>query len=174
MGIIDSAMQPPAAPAAPQVGAPAAPAQPTGQPGAPKADPAMVQRVVLAASKIIRDPKAAPALIEQMKSIGDPVQALAQVVMQIMKHIFEASGKKIPPEVLGEAGVEVLQLLAKLAQSAGLFQVTMDIVKQAAQAAMDLVKQQTAQGATPDASAPAAPAAPATPPADPAAQPVTA
>lgn len=116
-------------------------AQPQKQP-----DRRSVARVIAAAVKIIHDPKVSAQLIEMMKAAGDPVQALAQTTVLVMRMLYEKSNNSIPPEVLGAAGVEVLQLLAQLAQTAKLFDVTMDIFKQAAQASMDMVQQES--GAT--------------------------
>ena len=119
---------------------------PQGQP-----DPKMVERVVLAAAKIIHTPKVSDQLIAMMKAAGDPVQALSRAVITIMSQLVEKSGNKIPPDVVGAAGVQVLQLLGQLAETAGLFKFTMEIFQQAAKAAMDQVvgQQQVGPAAAP-------------------------
>ncbi len=159
-GLIQKTLQPekPAAQGAPQE---------APQPGGQKADPKSVERVVLAGLKLIHDEKVGPQIIELMKSAGDPVQALSQATLLVMRQLWEKSKQSIPPEVLGEAGVEVMSELAMIANQAKLYQITDEIFQQAAQMAMDEVQNEAAQGA-----APAAGAQPAAPAAAPAAQPV--
>ena len=140
--------------AAPQPGQPpAAPQQ--GQ----QADPKAVERVVLAALKILHDPKITPQILQMMKAAGDPVQALAQATLLVMRQLFAKSKQTIPPEVLGVAGVEVMDELAMIANKAGLYKITPQILQQAVQAAVEQFKAEAAK----QTAKPAAPVAPAAP-----------
>lgn len=137
---------------------------------AKKADPKAVERVVLAALKLIHDSKINPQILEMMKAAGDPVQALSQATLLVMRQLWEKSKQSIPPEVLGEAGVEVMSELAMIATQAKLYEITPEIFQQAAQVAMDEVQKEgqagpaAPQGAAPQAAAPQ-PAQPAPQPA---------
>lgn len=159
-GLIQRNMRPPL-PAAPQGQAPAS--QQGQQPAAQQS----VQRVVIAATRIMHDPKIKPRLLEMMQQAGDPVQALVEVVFLIMRQIMEKAGRQIPSEVLGTAAFTVLHLVGELAQAAGLFQVTPKLLQQAAQAGLERLKQEGGAQQQQAAAPPPQPAAPA-------AQPVTA
>jgi len=149
-GLINQAMQQPQ-PAEQQEQQPA-----QGQPP----DQTAVERVVIAATRIIHDPKIKQTLIEMMKQAGEPVQALVEAVFLIMRQIIEKSGKSVPSEVLGAAAWQVLQLIAELAQAAGLFQVTPELLQQAAQAGIEKLKQEASAGPAQPAAAPAPQPAP--------------
>ena len=123
-------------------------------------DQTSVERVVIAATRIIHDPKIKSTLIEMMKQAGDPVNALVEAVFLIMKQIIEKSGKSVTSEVLGAAAWQVLQLIAELAQAAGLFQVTPELIQQAAQAGLERLQQEAAAGPAQPAAAPAPQPAP--------------
>jgi len=118
--------------------------QPTEQPAAQRGSPNQqaVERVVIAATRIIHDPKVKPQLVELMKNAGDPVTALVEAVFLIMRQIMEKSGRSVPSEVLGTAAFTVLHLVGELAQAAGLFQVTPELIQQAAQAGLERLKQE--------------------------------
>lgn len=158
MGLLDQAQQPPQG-AAPQPAPDAAPAQ--SMP-AQTAKPEDVERVVLAAAKLIHSPKVSDELIALMKEQGDPVQALVEALWVVMGHLYERSGNRMPGEVMGAAGVQVLGVLAQLAKAARLFEVTPELLQQAAQAALEKLRGQQSQepssGATEGQPMPAEPA----------------
>jgi len=142
-----------------QIGQPAAPQEQQPAQGQPPNQQA-VERVVIAATRIIHDPKIKPQLVALMQKAGDPVNALVEAVFLIMRQIIEKSGKSVPSEVLGAAAWQVLQLIAELAQAAGLFQVTPELLQQAAQAGIERLKQEAAAGPAQPAAEPAQPAVP--------------
>lgn len=127
--------------------------------------PEDVDRVVLGAAKLIHSPKVSDELIALMKAQGDPVQALVEAVFVVMSKVYEASGNRMPPEVLGAAGVQVIGILGQLAQAARLFKVTPELLHQAAEAAIERLKQQgqSAQSAPSAGVAPSGEAMPAQP-----------
>ena len=151
-GLIQQQMAQPAEQPAEQQGQ--QPAQ--GQPANPQA----VERVVIAATRIIHDAKIKQTLIEMMKQAGDPVQALVEATTLIVKQLQEKSGRSIPAEVLGAAAWQVLQLVGELAQAAGLFQVTPELLQQAAQAGVEKFQEERAAGPAQPAAAPAPQPAP--------------
>lgn len=147
-GLIGTGMQ---QPASQQTGAVAQPAGPQAEP-----DKKSVERVVIAALKIIHDPKISPQILKMMKDAGDPVQALAKTTLMIMRELYKKSNQSIPLDVLGRAGIEVMNELAMLANGTKMYNITPEIFQQAVQAALEELKQ-GAQAAP--AVAPAQPAA---------------
>lgn len=132
-------------------------AQSTPQSTPPQGDPRAVQQVIVAALKVIHDPATSDKLLSIMRAAGDPVKALVQATLLVMRQLFDKSGKSIPADVLGKAGVAVMSELAKLAATAKLFTATTDQFKQAVIAALQQVKQgqTSAPAAPPVAPAPA-------------------
>jgi hypothetical protein len=110
-----------------------------------------VERVVIAATRIIHDAKIKPQLIALMKQAGDPVQALVEATTLVVKQLQEKSGRSIPGEVLGAAAWSVLQLVAELAQAAKLFTVTPELLQQAAKAGIEKFQQERAATQQPGA-----------------------
>ena len=123
--------------------------QEQGQPQEPQAPQAQqqpnqqaVERVVIAATKVIHDPKIRSQLIELMKQAGDPVKALVDATFLVVRQLFEKSNRSIPEDVLGAASAQVLQMLGELAAAAKLFQVTPELLQQAAQAGLQRLEQE--------------------------------
>lgn len=152
---------------------------------APNLNPAQQQaleRVEVAATKIIHDAKVSQQLVQMMKAAGDPVTGIAQATLLIMRQLIEKSKNTIPQEVLVPAGFKVVEQLAELGAAAKLFQNSPDLVKQAQRKAIQMflksvdpklladVRAKMEGGAQPAAPAPAA-AAPAPGAPAPAAQP---
>lgn len=133
------------------------------RPAAPAQPDQAVQQVIVAALKVIHDPATSDKLLSIMRAAGDPVKALVQATLLVMRQLFEKSGRSIPAEVLGKAGVAVMSELAKLAATAKLFTVTTDQFKQAVIAALQQVKQGQTPAAPTAAPAPAPTAAPTAP-----------
>ena len=142
-----------------QIGQPAAPQGQQPAQGQPPNQQA-VERVVIAATRIIHDPKVKPQLIALMQKAGDPVQALVEAVFLIMRQIIEKSGKTVPSDVLGAAAYQVLNLVGELAQAAGLFKVTPELIQQAAQAGLQRLQQEASAGPAQPEAAPAPQPAP--------------
>ncbi len=135
--------------------------QPETQPANGQPDDQSVERVVIAAIKVIHDPKVKQQLIEMMRQAGDPVQALVSAVFLVMRQLYERSRRSIPADVLGAASAHVLRLLGELAEAAGLFQVTPELLQQAGEAGLEQFKQEQAaqQQGAPQTGAPQPPAA---------------
>lgn len=152
MAIINQAMRPQPGPAAPQ----SAPA-PAPQQGMDK----IVQRIVTAATMAMNEPQTEQQILTMVKSSGDPVQGLAQATVTLMKALFAKSNKTMPPQAIGPAGQQVMLVIAKAAEAAGILKVTPQLIKQAMAAAVQMIGQaQQAPTQTAPAAAPAAPAAP--------------
>lgn len=164
-GLIEQKMVPPQAPAAPAA-QPQAPAGAPPQAGAAP-DQKKVEVVVMAATKIIHDPKVRASLLKMMQTVGDPAQAIAQATYTVMKQLVVEFKQKIPPDVLGAASLYVLNLVAELGERAGLFKASPELLGQAAKIGMDLFRKEQASAQQPAGAEPAAaPAAePATEPA---------
>ena len=90
-----------------------------------------MQRVLLAAQKVLYSPETTPGVVNMLRS-GDPVQALAQADLFILKALFDESKGTMPKEVIAPAAAQVMPLLAELAQAAGV-KVAPQQVQQAAQ-----------------------------------------
>lgn len=132
----------------------------------PQANPQDVERIVVAAIKVIHDPKVAPQLLQMMKSAGDPASALAHATLTVMRQLYEKS-KGMPPAAIVPAGKQVMQELAKLAAAAKLFNATPEVLQQAVKIIYQQLQAQQKQPQAPVAPAAQAPAAPAAQPAAP-------
>lgn len=77
-----------------------------------------LQRVVLAAMKLMYEEKTSGHIVRMLKG-GNPAQALAQAGLFVMKVLFDLSQKKIPPNIIIPASLHVLKLLAELALASG-------------------------------------------------------
>lgn len=158
--INDASQQPPASD-------PAAAAAPPPDAGAPPAQAGQqgpdAQRIIIAATKLIHDPKVAAQLVEMMKAAGDPATALAQATTTLMKLMAEKSRGTMPPEAAMQALPQVISLVAELAHTAGIFDATPDVAKQAGQMILQDIQKSGQQGAAPaqGAAPPAAGAPPA-------------
>ena len=131
------------------------PQTPTPQDADPRV---MYQKMVMAARKIIFDPKASKGLVEIMQKLAsDPAAGVAQATMTVLGGMKEKMKGGKPNMVNAVAPVVVAELFA-LGSAAGIFKATPQLVQQA----VALVKQELAKK-------PAQPAQ--QPPAEPAAQP---
>lgn len=128
----------------------------------PQADPRIVERVVMAATHALNTPQVEQAILQAVKSSQDPVQGLAQATMMLMQMLVEKA-KGFPPQAFLPAAGQVLGVIAKMAAAAGVLKPTPQMMNDAIQAFLQLVKQQASQqpqNATPPANAqPAAPTA---------------
>lgn len=94
-------------------------------------DQQAVQRVVIAATKLIHTPQISQQLLKMLKASQDPAAGLAQTTVFVMKTLIEQSKGSIQPQAIVPAGKEVIGLLAELAQAAGLFKVDDKIIAKA-------------------------------------------
>ena len=77
-----------------------------------------VLRVVLAAMKVIYDKSTSDQVVKMLRG-GDPTQALANTTLFVMRAIYEQSNKSIPMEAAVAASDTIVDLMAELAQAAG-------------------------------------------------------
>lgn len=138
MPLIKSKMQPPAQPGPeemnePGEGTPGEEQEDAAQGEAPQgASQQVYERVVMAASKVLHDPKRMQAIIQMVKAHGNPVAGLADATIFVMQMLFQISKGSIPQEVIVPAGQEVLQMIAEMCERAGILKVTPELLKQAA------------------------------------------
>jgi hypothetical protein len=94
-----------------------------GDQPAPQEQDAM-DRVVLASLKVIYDPKTHQGIVNGLtQGKDDPSKALADATTLIITQVDQASGGKVPEQVILPAAADVLGELANLAMKAGIFQV---------------------------------------------------
>lgn len=151
-GIIDQAMQPKQA------------AQPQRRAISPES-----QRIVIAAKKIMAQPQIAQQIVQMMKSSPDPATGIAQATIFLMKQLYEKSKGTMPTKAIVPAAQEILVDIMRLGQSAGLFKITPELVKQAVQLAIQMFTQSVKAQQPAAAEPPAAGATPMAPAGQPAA-----
>lgn len=137
-GILGTTMQPPAQPAAGQM-------------------QMALERVVMAALKVIHTPQISQQLIQMMQKAGDPATGIAQATYLIMSQLYEKSNHTIPPQILLHAAAVVMREIGVVGQTARLFQMTPALGQQALQILVKLY-QQGVQAAQQGAAQPAQPA----------------
>lgn len=96
------------------------------------------QRVVIAAKKVLAQPDIAKQLVEQMRLAQDPATGIAQATILVMKQLYVKSEGSMPAEAIVPAATAVIVDVAKLGAAAGLFKLTPELVKQAAQIAIQM------------------------------------
>lgn len=111
--------------------APAEPAQGGQQRATPEQQEAYT-KLVTAAIKAIYDDATHKGVVKMLGS-GDPPQALAQTTASIIQKLDEQSGGKIPQVVILPAAAEILGELAKLAETAKIFEADQRVTAQAMQ-----------------------------------------
>ena len=100
-------------------------------------------RVILSAMKILYDKATSDGVVQMLTKTGDPMSALVQTSMFVLRILFDQSKGKIPPDVLLAASVPVVVLLAELGTAAG---VDMKAVEEKAkQVVMQQLQQKLAQ-----------------------------
>jgi len=120
-----------------------------------------VDRVVIAAKKILA--QFGSQILSMMREVNDPVKALAQATLFVLKQIYDKSQGAIPMQALGPAGKEIMADLARIGEAGGLFKASPDIIRRATIMAVQLFVQltKTKPATAPQATqAPAAPQAP--------------
>lgn len=106
------------------------------QPTQAQANPADVDRIVVAAKEAMS--ATAPQLLKMMQAAGDPVRALAQTLIFLMKQLYEKSKGTMPPQAVIPAAQQVLADLAKIGESGGLFKATPEMLQKALAVAAQL------------------------------------
>ena len=134
--------------------APSAQPQPSQRAVTPESD-----RIVIAAKKIMAQPEVAQHLVQMMKTAADPATGIAQATIFLVKQLYEKSQGSMPPKAIVPAAQEILVDIMRLGQTAGLFKITPDLVKQAVKIAIQMFTQ-SVKGQEPQGGAPAQAAAP--------------
>jgi hypothetical protein len=110
-----------------------------GQQASPEEQDAY-ERVVLAGVDVLTNAKTSDAVLELMGSNAeDPPMAIALAAQLIIGQLDEQSGGQIPETVILPATMEIAEQAAELAQKAGLFEVSEDVLQTAGQNAVMLV-----------------------------------
>ncbi len=140
--------QPGAAPAGAPAPARAVPAPQQGggeeQPNVSPEEQAIYEQFVNNAFSVIYDEKSLPSIIESLKGDGNPVEGLANTAVGVVVRVqdsAENAGQALPPEVIFNAGAEILEDLAGLAEKAGVHEFTPEEVEGAMFQAMDLYRE---------------------------------
>ena len=92
------------------------------------------------AFSVIYDEKSLPSIIESLKGDGNPVEGLANTAVGVVVRVqdsAEQAGQALPPEVVFNAGAEILEDLAGLAEKAGVHEFTPEELEGATFQAMD-------------------------------------
>ena len=138
--------QAPTSPAQPLAGGPEAPVQASGeeQPNVTPDEQRLYDSFVDNAFSAIYDDKSLPQVIESLKGDGNPVDGLANTAVSIVVRVqdsAEQAGQAIPPDVVFNAGVEILENLADLAGKAGVHEFTAEEIEGAMFQAMDIYRE---------------------------------
>ena len=127
-------------------GAVSAPGQGGGeeQPNVSPEEQAQYDQFVDNAFSVIYDDKSLPQIIESLKGDGNPVDGLANTAVAVVVRVqdsAEKAGQALPPDVVFNAGTEILEDLAELAAKAGVHEFTPEEVEGAAFQAMDIYRE---------------------------------
>jgi hypothetical protein len=91
------------------------------------------------ALSVIYDDKSLPQIIESLKGDGDPLDGLVNTAVAVVVWVrdsAEQAGQALPPDVVFQAGIEILEDLADLAGKAGVHEFTPEEVEGATFKAM--------------------------------------
>ena len=114
------------------------------QPNVSPEEQGIYDQFVNNAFSVIYDEKSLPSIIESLKGDGNPVEGLANTAVGVVTRVqdsAEKAGQTLPPEVVFQAGVEILEDLADLAEKAGVHDFTPEELEGAAFQAMDLYRE---------------------------------
>lgn len=115
----------------------------TGADDTPNVSPeeqAMYDKFVDNGLSLIFDEKAAPQLLNRIKSAPNPVEGLAATTVMVVSRLrdsAENSGQQIEPAVLLHGGAELMENIAMLAKASGVHEYSESEMEQATYAAMD-------------------------------------
>lgn len=81
-----------------------------------------VERIVIAAQEVLYDDQTHPGIMKMLAAGKDnPAKALSDITLTIIDQLDEQAGGEIPEEAILPAAVELLTLVAELAQKSGTF-----------------------------------------------------
>ena len=111
-----------------------------------------LDRVLVAAMKVLYDKSTSDGVVNMLRK-GEPVQALAQTSLFVMKALYDESKGTIPPPVMVPASGAVTDYLAELSQAAGV-QLSEEQAAQAKQFVMERLSARFSKQAAPTDAAP--------------------
>ena len=114
------------------------------QPNVTEAEQQIYDEFVDNAFSVIYDDKSLPQIIESLKGDGDPVEGLANTAVSVIARVqdsAEQAGQPLPPDVVFNAGVEILENLADLAEKAGVHEFTPQELEGGTFRAMDIYRE---------------------------------
>lgn len=154
MGLINDVPQ-----EAPDVPEPTAPPA-TGAPPQGGQQSPDSQRILIAATKIIHDPAQSQKFVQLMQRAGDPATGIAEATRALVGGMFEKSRQQMPLLALIPALPQIIAMFGELAHAAGIFEVTPEIAKQAAEIIKSAIQKNMPQQGAPgqDAATPPPPA----------------
>ncbi len=92
----------------------------------------------------VYDDKSLPQIIESLKGDGDPLDGLANTAVAVVVRVqdsAEKAGQALSPDVVFQAGIEILEDLAELAGKAGVHEFTAQEIEGATFRAMDIYRE---------------------------------
>lgn len=107
--------------------------QPTAKNPAAAEDPkikGMAQHIIMAAMKVVYDPKGAPALVGIISKSDDPIDGLAQAAMAVLMQLRQQVKGTDPNTVLMLAPM-ILAMIAEVAHAAKVVETTPDVLNKA-------------------------------------------
>ena len=128
----------------PPGGFPERPLTDDGQPNVAPEEQAQYDQFVDQALSVIYDEKSMPQIIESLKGNGNPVDGLANTVVNVVTRVqdsAEKAGQALSPDVLFHGGTEILEDLAGLSEKAGIHKFSPEEVEGALFQAMDLYRE---------------------------------
>lgn len=122
----------------------------------PQAPKSVMDRIIVAAMKMLHTPQMTAQFIRMMKVVKDPATALAQATIFAMKTLYDQA-KGIPPTAIMPAVQQILMMLGEIADAAKLFPVDKETLQRAFQMIVQRIQQQ-GQGSGPQRGAMGQPA----------------
>jgi len=92
---------------------------------------AIYEKVVLSAQKILYDKEANKWVMKMLSTGVKPSEAVSSVVALLIKEIDDRNNGAIPETVILPAAMEIMDFVAELAETAGLFELTADMADEA-------------------------------------------
>lgn len=138
--------------------------QQQAQPQSQGEDP-NVNRILIAAKKVLAMPQIAQQIVQIMKASPDPATGIAQAMVFLMKALYEKSKGTMPQSAIPMAAAGILADVARLGEAAGLFQLSPQLLMDAGKKSMAMLRGQQAQAPAQPAAQPPMQPPPAQPPA---------
>lgn len=132
---------------------------PQGQPALDPQKQNMLQRLILAAGKLIyASPQTAQQLVAMVKQGQDPKQGIVQATMAILDHL-KTQLKGIDPATAYSIAPPLSMMIAELAVAAGVMKEDPKLAAELRPMLMQAIQQRMGQGAAPTAAQPGTPQA---------------